>query len=149
MRLPIEPSHQKWREVFAGFSAEATLIKASDEDIAALFGADEEATYREACFDAGAQLVCVTRGTEGASVYLPDGAEVTVVAPVTTVVDTVGAGDTFQAAVLHWLQQHGNIDSHGSLAGDVDIEGMAKFAVRAAAVTCSRRGADLPYLSDL
>jgi fructokinase len=63
------------------------------------------------------------------------------------VVDTVGAGDTFQAACLHWLGAQGLTRKGKARAADLDA--MAGFAVKAAAVTCSRRGADLPTLADI
>ena len=63
--------------------------------------------------------------------------------------DTVGAGDTFQAAVLHWMAAENHISSDGKLTGQVDAEASLNFALKAAAVTCSRFGADLPTLEDL
>jgi fructokinase len=66
------------------------------------------------------------------------------------VVDTVGAGDTFQAALLTWLaeQQCLSIDGLAGLDGTA-LQSMLGFASRAAAITCSRRGADLPRRGEL
>jgi fructokinase len=74
-----------------------------------------------------------------------------VAAPVQVeVVDTVGAGDTFQAALLTWLAEHGRLSPAGVAALDaVALEAMLGFATRAAAITCSRRGADLPRRHEL
>ncbi len=66
------------------------------------------------------------------------------------VVDTVGAGDTFQAALLTWAAETGRL-SAAALA-QVDLAALAQalaFAGRAAAITCSRRGADLPRRAEL
>jgi len=63
--------------------------------------------------------------------------------------DTVGAGDTFQAATLHWLQSQGHLTDSNRIKGEVDIEASMAFAIKAAAVTCTRKGADLPTLADL
>lgn len=66
------------------------------------------------------------------------------------IADTVGAGDTFQAALLTWLteQQLDSVEGVQSLARE-QIDGMLKFAVRAAALTCSKAGPDLPYRRQL
>jgi fructokinase len=66
------------------------------------------------------------------------------------VADTVGAGDTFQAALLAWLAETGrlNVDGVGAL-GETDLRGILEFAARAASVTCGRRGADMPRRAEL
>ena len=62
-------------------------------------------------------------------------------------VDTVGAGDTFQAASLHYLGAAG-LTGRGKARG-VDLEDMVRFSIDAAALTCTRRGADLPTLAQI
>ena len=64
--------------------------------------------------------------------------------------DTVGAGDTFQAAMLTWLADGGRLspDALEALGAD-DIAAMLGYAARAAALTCSRRGADLPRKAEV
>jgi fructokinase len=64
--------------------------------------------------------------------------------------DTVGAGDTFQAALIAWLteQQLDSIDGLQRLTRE-QINAMLTFAVRAAALTCSKTGPDLPYRHQL
>lgn len=96
-------------------------------------------------------FVFITRGHDGAIAYDALGAVVHRPGVLVKVVDTVGAGDTFQAAVLHWLQQHecANTNSLGRLNEEIELEDCVDFAVRAAAVTVSRRGANLPRLADI
>jgi len=149
LRLSIEPDTQKWREVFDGYAGTATMIKASDEDIEALFGKDAEAQFVESCFKHGGQLVFITRGPDGSSGFLPDGTQATVAGKAVDVVDTVGAGDTFQAAMLHYLTVKDHISDSGDIVGDVDLSVAVEFATAAASVTCTRSGADLPRLADL
>ena len=65
-------------------------------------------------------------------------------------IDTVGAGDTFQAALIARLCAH----PEGPLAGlealdAASLAGTLDYAARAAAITCSRRGADLPRAVEL
>ena len=67
-----------------------------------------------------------------------------------TVVDTVGAGDTFQAALLAWLAEHNRMTGDAlAAASPADVKAALHFASRAAAITCSRRGADMPRRADL
>jgi fructokinase len=70
--------------------------------------------------------------------------------PPVQVIDTVGAGDTFQAALLTWLAEQGALDATalGALSGAA-LQQALGFAARAAAITCSRRGADMPRRAEL
>ena len=149
LRLAIEPDVDIWKSTFKDFASCATLIKASDEDIEALAGKNAEENFVADCFSHGASIAYVTRGSEGAGVYTPDGTKFTAVSKPVTVKDTVGAGDTFQAAVLHWMAAENHIGDNGKLTGQLDAEASLNFALNAAAVTCSRFGADLPTLADL
>jgi fructokinase len=91
----------------------------------------------------------VTRGAEGAVAWTPQ-AHASVPTVQVEVIDTVGAGDTFQAALLTWLAEHGALSATAleALSG-AELESALGFAARAAAITCSRRGADMPRRSEL
>jgi fructokinase len=66
------------------------------------------------------------------------------------VIDTVGAGDSFQAALLTALAERDCLDGAAiSALPREQIAGLLRFATQAAAITCSRRGADLPRRSEL
>jgi fructokinase len=66
------------------------------------------------------------------------------------VVDAVGAGDTFQAALLTWLDEQQALSTAGLEGLDAArLSAMLRFAARAAAITCSRRGADMPRRGEL
>ena len=89
----------------------------------------------------------VTRGEKGA--YLASGQARVSVPPVRThVADTVGAGDSFMAALIWALAFEGAGWDGRALPAD-RLEAVGKTAARAAAITVSRPGADLPYLVDL
>lgn len=149
LRMSIEPDVERWRASFAQFCASANFVKASDEDIESLFGKNKEDQFVADCFSHGAQLVFITRGPDGGSAFDRDGASANTAGVAVDVVDTVGAGDTFQAAVLHWLASEKHLGQSADIEGRVDLEASLTFATRAAAITCTRRGADLPTLSDL
>lgn len=116
----------------------ADVVKASDEDLATLYpGLDlDKAAAR--LLDLGAGAVAVTRGGEGAS-WLTRTARVDVPARAVSVVDTIGAGDTFAAALVDALWDDPARDPR-------DVLG---HAVRAAAVTVSRAGANPPTRAEL
>ena len=98
-------------------------------------------------FEAGISLVFVTHGAKGASVCTPSGQPVFVPAEKVSVSDTVGAGDTFFAAVLAFLYDHGVLYNRCKLR-NLDDKFLAKcltYAGHAAAINCTRKGADPPY----
>jgi len=150
IRSSIEPDLDIWRERFNGFAAAAKLIKASDEDIATLFGKDYSFdAFSADAISQGAELVFITKGSNGAVVYSRAGEQCSANGIAVDVVDTVGAGDTFQVAVLHELNAQKAIDGPSLISSHIDLQKLLDFAVAAAAVTCTRRGADLPSLQDV
>jgi len=149
LRTNVVPDLDKWRESFGQFAQTATLIKASDEDIATLYGTASEEKFVADCFGFGAELVFITRGADGSSGYSKSGQEFSTEGKPVNVVDTVGAGDTFQAAILHHLATKGHISESGNIEGDVALKEAVDFAMAAAAITCSRAGADMPWLKEL
>jgi fructokinase len=127
------------------------LVKASDEDLEALYPGESEAAAAERLLRLGPAAVVVTRGADGA-VWYAEGLAVAAPGVAVSVADTIGAGDTFGAAMLDELA------SRGLLGGGVDalrgmtreqVAGILDFATRAAAVTVSRAGADPPYRHEL
>lgn len=145
LRTMIEPDIDVWRATVAAMSKAAAFVKASDEDIAQLETTPEK--FAADAISSGADVVCVTLGNDGAFAFAADGREIRLPGVSVTVADTVGAGDTFQAACLHWLGAQGLTEKGKARAAD--LEAMAGFAVKAAAVTCTRRGADLPTLAEI
>ena len=98
----------------------------------------------------GVRLVVVTDGGDAALGWTSTGHHATATPPKVKVVDTVGAGDTFQAALIARLLAAPGGPSAALAA--LDAEGSParfRYAARAAAITCSRRGADLPRRAEL
>ena len=150
LRPSIEPDMDIWRESYKQFSAGAHFIKASDEDIHTLHGADTSLEQFAAdAISSGVQIVVVTEGAAGATVYADTGEQARSAPVRINVEDTVGAGDTFQCSSLHYLNAEGSITDNKLDSAKVDLQGLVDFAATAAAITCSRRGADLPSLSDV
>jgi len=134
----------------ARFASTATIVKSSEEDIALVYGKKSSvAEIAASWLKLGPRLVVVTRGAEGA-VAFTDGQSVDVPGRRIRVVDTVGAGDSFHAALLAHLSKTGNLarDRIGALGAEAIGETL-HYAVAASAITCSRRGADLPRSVDV
>ena len=149
VRLNVEPDLDRWRETLAWMLPRTQLLKVSDEDLGLLFPGVAPAELAARWLQAGVSLVVVTRGGEGAWAWTPRGHVET--APVRVqVIDTVGAGDTFQAALLTSLDEQGLLDPASLKTLDkAPLRAALDFAARAAAITCSRRGADLPRRNEL
>jgi fructokinase len=125
------------------------LLKVSEEDLQQLMpGIAPEAFAAEAIAH-GVGLVVITRGAAGALGVTRAGPAAASPLPV-EVIDTVGAGDTFQAALLTWLAEHDALAAPrvaGLSTGE--LTSALAFATRATAITCSRRGADMPRRAEL
>ncbi len=131
--------------------AQADIIKISDEDLEWLSPERTSIDAKAAGLcDAGAAVVILTRGAEGASAYFGDGESLHVPAVPAQVVDTVGAGDTFNAGVLCSLSEQGLLTKAAlrGIAPDALSEALT-FGTRVASVTVARAGANPPWRSEL
>ncbi len=132
--------------------AGSDVVKVSDEDLQWLYPGqpDDEVAARWHSF--GPSVVIVTRGAAGAWAC-SDSCTVSIGASRSEVVDTVGAGDSFMAAVLGGLADRDLLgaERRGRLArmDEPALTGLLEFAARAAAITCGRAGADPPTRAEL
>ena len=150
VRLTIEPRAQLWRDALQWMLPRTDIMKVSDEDIHALYPSMPVASFVEQALGAGVSLVVVTRGAQGVVAATQSLPLMELPALPVTVVDTVGAGDTFQAGLLASLERGGHLNREALRHLDRTVLAEAlQFAAQAAAITCSRRGADLPYLREL
>ncbi|MGK5530828.1 carbohydrate kinase family protein [Streptomyces sp. URMC 129] len=144
VRPAVQPDPDAYRAVAARLAGAVDVLKASDEDLAWLYPGQEAAVSARALLAAGPGLVVVTLGGKGALAVTRDGDEVWVSAPSVSVVDTVGAGDTFQAALLDAIAEHG-----GPPTGRDALAAVLTRCATAAAITCTRVGADPPTRAEL
>ncbi len=149
IRLNVEPDLARWRQMLEWMLPRTQLLKISDEDLLLLLPGTSPNEFAAGALRRGVKLVVVTRGAEGSLAWTPR-----VHAGVPTVqvdvVDTVGAGDTFQAALLTWLAERGRLSASALEAlTAIELESLLGFAGGAAAITCSRRGADMPRRGEL
>lgn len=136
-----------YRERLQSLIRSSTLVKASATDLAWLYpGLDQEALCEQLLAE-GVLLLVITFGAEGAF-GASRFARAYERAPQVEVVDTIGAGDAFGAALLGWLHEQGAIDVDLSLEVD-QLQAALAFACRAAAITCTRAGAEPPWRREL
>jgi fructokinase len=149
IRLNVEPELQRWREQLAWMLPRTDLLKISEEDLELLQPGAAHDAFAAHALAQGVQAVVITRGALGARGWTATASATIPPVPV-QVIDTVGAGDTFQAALLTWLAEHGalNAKALGALS-HAELRDALSFAARAAAITCSRRGADMPQRGEL
>lgn len=149
IRLNVEPDLARWRDQLEWMLPRTQLLKISDEDLASLYpGADPQA-LASSWLAQGVALVVLTRGAQGAVAWTASHQVQVPTVPV-QVIDTVGAGDTFQAALLTWLAEQGALSAQAISRLDAQALTQAlEFAARAAAITCSRRGADMPRRAEV
>jgi fructokinase len=132
------------------FADRADLIRMSDVDFDYLFGDEAYAARAEFLLARGASLVVITRGTEGALAWHSKAGPIEVGAPIVEVVDTIGAGDSFHAALLYALRDQGGLARAKLQAVGANELGRAlSFACQCAAITCTRAGADPPRHSEV
>jgi fructokinase len=126
----------------------STLVKASEEDMEWLFPGRDPAMAMAEWAVKGPVLTLLTRGGNGACAFY--GKESVVFpAPSIKIVDTVGAGDSFMAAVLAIMSSDGALGRARLRPGRDQILRWLEFAVNAAAITCTRKGANPPTRSEI
>jgi fructokinase len=136
---------EAYRARMGAFAANADVVRMSDVDFEYLFGEEDFAAKAAALLATGTSLVVVTRGNNGALAWHRAAGAVEVGAPAVDVVDTIGAGDSFQAALLFALHQLGRIGRTSlQTIGAPDLRRALSFACKCAALTCTRAGADPP-----
>jgi fructokinase len=150
VRASICPDPRLYRETVERWLRLAHIVKASVDDVNWLY---PDRSYADVLADwstRGPSLVVFTRSADGALARLPSGLEIGVGGIDVEVVDTIGAGDTFTAGLLHALDEAGSlsVSALAQLTAE-QVEEALRLAVLVSAVACTRAGADPPYLTDL
>ncbi|MET7943314.1 carbohydrate kinase [Streptomyces sp. NPDC005302] len=144
IRAGLIPDPDAYRARFLSWLPSVSLLKLSEEDAAWLGGTPQE------WLAAGPAAVVVTRGGEGLTAFTRDGSVHSVPGEAVDVVDTIGAGDTVNAALLHGLAARDALSPVAAAElGPRGWTDLLRFAARAAAITCSRAGAEPPYAAEI
>lgn len=151
-RPGISPDVTETRRKVELFVAASDIVKASDEDLAWLYPHRTPEESLASWLELGPSLVALTRGAAGPVILTRQG-RAEMAAETVNVADTVGAGDSFMAALIAGLAQMEALGTAGrarlrTLATD-DLHFLARYANRAAAITCSRPGANPPNQIEL
>lgn len=136
-----------YRDRLQAAISKSTIVKASEADLAWLYPGLGYEQGADRILDEGVRLVVVTLGARGAFGGQGD-TRILVDAPHVDVVDTIGAGDAFSAALLAWLSDHDLLHADLSLRPD-ELRESLEFACLVASLTCARAGADPPTRADL
>lgn len=149
VRPAFLPDRAEYRARLDVWLAHAHIVKVSAADLGWLYPGERSAAVVDRWLGRGAKLVVVTDGATGAIATGAAG-EITVPAPAVTVVDTIGAGDAFNAGLMAWLHSNQLLGSDQlSRVGRDEVAAAVGFANRVAAFTCSRAGADPPWAYEL
>jgi fructokinase len=148
----ISPDAAAARAQAERFVAVSDIVKASDEDLAWLYPDRTPEETLSAWLELGPAVVAMTRGAAG-PVILARRGRVELAAEPIKVADTVGAGDSFMAALIDGLGQLSALGAGGrhrlqALTVE-ELYALAAYANRAAAITCSRPGANPPDSTEL
>ncbi|MBV9529720.1 MAG: carbohydrate kinase [Bradyrhizobium sp.] len=128
----------------------ADVVRMSDVDFNYLYEDEAYAKRAERLLARGLGLFVVTRGTKGVQAWHQKTGSIKVEAPAIKVADTIGAGDSFQAALLFALHKQGRL-SRSRLKGIAadELFRALSFACSCAALTCTRVGADPPRIGEI
>ena len=143
IRPSVMGDRQKYSQAVEKWVGISSIVKVSDDDIAWLYPDESLDEVARRWIAGGVSCVVITRGAHGLIGYTEHGIE-EVDAVKTVVVDTVGAGDTVGAIVVEGVIKH----SVAGLVGHTLNAVLHKAAV-AAAITCSRAGAQPPRAHEL
>lgn len=143
VRSSVVGDRSHYQELVQKWATISAVMKLSEDDLAWLYPEMDFRRAAENFITEQTQLVVVTKGANGIDGFTQDG-EVSVPGVVVDVVDTVGAGDTVGAIIVEGIVKYGL----ESLVGTT-LENVLQRAAEAAAITCSRAGANPPYLQEL
>jgi len=140
-----------YQERFANWMHFVDILKLSQADFSYIYPGKKIDNFLEEWFAQGVRMVILTEGSKGSRGFLQGGVDVFIAAPRVTVKDTVGAGDSFFSAVLAYLYTNQKLHAKDSISGLTagETKECLRFASKAAAINCTREGADPPYRHEM
>ena len=147
IRPALIPDRDAYEPVLEAALRLSHLVKVSSQDLGWLYPGADPLTAAESWLGRGPEAVIVTQGGSRTVLVRPQG-RLEVPIPQVEVADTVGAGDTFMGALLVRLLERAQRTSFATLPDAVWRDALA-FAAAAAALNCTRPGADPPTRDEL
>ena len=139
-----------YRQRIKNLMTEVDILKLSDEDLLWLFNdsADETNALAELEAIARAEILIVTKGSQGSAIFHEKKWHEITSLPVEKLSDTVGAGDTFMASVLAWVMKQEKLNELTLLELNEKKE-LLNYAAKAAALNCEKQGCNPPWENEL
>ncbi len=145
-RPAVVADRARYEERLRRVLSRADVVKASDDDLGYLYAGEAPPEAARRLLELGARAVLLTAGGDPVQLVTRN-RELAIDVPPVEVVDTIGAGDTFNGGFLAWWMSTGrarsDLDSIDVLVAGVEA------GVAAAAIACTRRGADPPWRHEL
>jgi fructokinase len=151
VRPSLIEDRKTYRRRFETWAGLVDIIKLSRADFDFLYPRRNFESVIAGWFMKGLSLCIITLGEDGSFGYTASGSTAYVPTPQVEIADTVGAGDTYLAAALSFLDRRGYLEQRENLRAltAMDLANCLTFAGRAAAINCSRKGANPPYRHEL
>lgn len=147
IRPAVILNKESYKQRFSEWISLVDILRLSLADLEFLYPNQSIEELLPEWFNKGLSLVILTKGAVGVSGYTAKGIEIFVPAKKVQIKDTVGAGDTFFSATLAFLHDHGLLSKRSSLdqIKFEELKSCLMFASKAAAINCTREGANPPY----
>jgi fructokinase len=151
IRPEVIDDRHAYLQRFEAWLEHVDILRLSTADLDWMYPNVEWQSMLPAWFKAGISLVIVTQGAGGSSACTQTGKPIFVPAEKVSISDTVGAGDTFFAAALAFLHDHSLLYDRNKLLtlNDRILVDCLAYAGRAAAINCTREGANPPYKHEM
>ena len=143
IRPAVMGDRKKYCESVEKWVSISSVVKVSDDDLNWLYPNEDHIEIAKRWIAGGVSVVVITKGAEGLIGVTSDGV-VTAPGVKVEVVDTIGAGDTVGAIIAEAVKNIGLTELHGAVLMTV-----LEKAAHAAAITCSRKGAQPPTAREL
>ncbi len=135
---------------FVRLTSKVDIVKISEDDYRYLYGAQDFNKVSKDWLNNGVKLVIFTLGAEGSKVIYDNGKEVFAKSKKVDVVDTIAAGDTFNAGFLLSLDEQGLLDRESlDIISDTQLEKALTYANKVASITVTKKGANPPWLDEI
>ena len=140
----------KYLERFEQFTRKVDVIKISEEDYSYLYGEQDFEKVTAEWLDKGIKMVVLTLGEKGAKVIYDGGKEISVGTEEVKVIDTIAAGDSFNAGLLFHLDKQKILDQEKLASIDTStLKKALTFAHQVASFTVTQKGANPPWLHQI
>jgi fructokinase len=135
---------------FVRLTSKVDIVKISEDDYRYLYGAQDFNKVSKDWLNNGVKLVIFTLGAEGSKVIYDNSKEVFAKSKKVDVVDTIAAGDSFNAGFLLSLDEQGLLDRESlDIISDTQLEKALTFANKVASFTVTKKGAHPPWLDEI